>query len=64
MTRRRYGLQRDRRWLLPPAMNGAKFSDDPRAAWAAFDLDAVLARQLLLRQAFGIATIIRSIPNG
>lgn len=49
---------------MPPAMNGASLSDDPRAAWAAFDLDAALARQLLLRQAFGIATIIRSIPNG
>lgn len=65
MTRPRYGLQRDGRWLMPPAfdLKESSFTDDPKAAWVAFCLDAALNRQTLLRQAFGVTTTIRSIPH-
>ena len=64
MTRPRYGLQRDGRWLLPPAfdLKPTSLTDDPGAAWVAFSLDAAKLRQSVLRQAFGITTTIRSIP--
>ena len=64
MTRPRYGLQRDGRWLLPPAfdLKSTSLTDDPAAAWVASSIDAAKERQSLLRQAFGITTTIRSIP--
>jgi hypothetical protein len=64
MTRRRYGLQRNRQWLLPPAaLAPARLTDDHHKAWAAFDIDAAIERQQLLRHAFGITTTIRAIPH-
>ena len=64
MTRPRYGLQRYRRWLLPPAfdLKDASLTNDPAAAWFTLSLDAAKERQSVLRQAFGITTTIRSIP--
>lgn len=64
MTRPRYGLQRDGRWLLPPAfdLKPTSLTDDPAAAWVAISLNVAKERQSLLRQAFGITTTIRSIP--
>ena len=63
MTRPRYGLQRDGRWLLPPAfdLKATSLTDDPAPAWFG-SLDAAKLRQSVLRQAFGITTTIRSIP--
>ena len=63
MTRPRYGLQRDGRWLLPPAfdLKATSLTDDPAAAWFG-SLDAAKLRQSVLRQGFGITTTIRSIP--
>lgn len=65
MTRPRYGLQRDGRWLMPPAfdLKPSNLTDDPGQAWVAFTLDAAKYRQDVLRQAFGITTTIRSIPH-
>jgi hypothetical protein len=64
MTRPRYGLQRDERWLLPPAfdLKTTSLTDDPAFAWVAIGIDAAILRRDLLRQAFGITTTIRSIP--
>jgi alpha-D-ribose 1-methylphosphonate 5-triphosphate diphosphatase PhnM len=64
MTRPRYGLQRDGRWLLPPAfdLKTTSLTDDPAVAWVAISIDAAILRRDLLRQAFGITTTIRSIP--
>lgn len=60
----RYGLQRNGRWLVPPALQARPLlTDQPSAAWAAFDIDAAIERQQLLRQAFGITTTIRVIPH-
>ena len=65
MTRTRYGLQRDNRWLMPPAfdLKPSNLTDDPSHAWVAFTLDAAKYRQDVLRQAFGITTTIRLIPH-
>lgn len=65
MTRPRYGLQRDGRWLMPPAfdLKETSLTDDPGLAWVAFSIDAAILRKDLLRQAFGITTTIRSIPH-
>ena len=72
MTRRCYGLQRDRQWLLPPAtplpgpgqvISDPPMTDDPRKAWAAFDIDAAIERRFLLIKAWGITTTIRAIPH-
>lgn len=65
MTRPRYGLQRDGRWLMPPAfdLKSSSLTDDPGLAWVAVCIDAAILRQTLLRQAFGITTTIRSIPH-
>ena len=64
MTRPRYGLQRDGRWLMPPAfdLKATSLTDDPAAAWVASSIDAAILRKDLLRQAFGITTTIRPIP--
>ena len=64
MTRPRYGLQRDGRWLMPPAfdLKATSLTDDPGAAWVATSINAAILRKDLLRQAFGITTTIRSIP--
>lgn len=65
MTRSCYGLQRDGRWLMPPAfdLKDTSLTDDATQAWVAFTLDAAKYRQDVLRQAFGITTTIRSIPH-
>lgn len=64
MTRPRYGLQRDGRWLMPPAfdLKTTSLTDDPAGAWVAASIDAAILRKDLLRQAFGITTTIHSIP--
>ena len=64
MTRPRYGLQRNGRWLLPPAFDfkEGSLTDDPAAAWFTLSLDAAKLRQSVLRQAFGVTTTICSVP--
>jgi hypothetical protein len=70
-SRRRYGLLRGVLWLCPPAAVIAarhgrvvqpRVTEDPREAWSVA-LDDAIERQQVLRQAWGIITTIRAIPN-